>query len=54
MRFLEKFKRFAWDMQELAKYSVRLGMRLFGRPFYVAETLDQMYFLGVVHSFSWC
>ncbi len=47
MRFFEKFKRFAWDTQELAKYSIRLGARLFGRPFYFSEILDQMYFLGV-------
>jgi phospholipid/cholesterol/gamma-HCH transport system permease protein len=47
MRLFDKFKRYAWDVQELAKYSVQLGTRLFGRPFYFAEILDQMYFLGV-------
>ncbi len=40
-------KRFAWDLQELLKYSVQLGRRLFGRPFYFVETVEQMYFLGV-------
>ncbi|HEX9750462.1 MAG TPA: ABC transporter permease [candidate division Zixibacteria bacterium] len=43
----EILKRFAAETQALAGYSVRLAVRLIGRPFYVAETLDQMYFLGV-------
>jgi len=47
MRFFETFKRFAWDTQELARYSLHLGARIFGRPFYFGEVLDQMYFLGV-------
>ncbi len=47
MRLLNTFRRFAWDTQELAKYSVHLFARIFGRPFYFTEILDQMYFLGV-------
>lgn len=41
------FKRFAWDVQELVFYSGRLSARLFTRPFYGAEIVDQMYYLGV-------
>jgi phospholipid/cholesterol/gamma-HCH transport system permease protein len=40
-------RRFAWDVQELTYYSGRLAARLFGRPFYGFEVLEQMYFLGV-------
>ncbi|MEW5701172.1 MAG: ABC transporter permease [Candidatus Zixiibacteriota bacterium] len=40
-------RRFAWDVQELFFYSGRLIARLFGRPFYAFEVLEQMYFLGV-------
>jgi phospholipid/cholesterol/gamma-HCH transport system permease protein len=47
LHLLNILKRFAGDMQGLAFYSLKLGRRLVGRPFYVAETLDQMYFLGV-------
>jgi phospholipid/cholesterol/gamma-HCH transport system permease protein len=47
MVLLNILKRFAWDTQELAKYSLRLGRRLFTRPFYFMEMVEQMYFLGV-------
>lgn len=39
--------RFAYDVQGLTYYSGRLIARLFGRPFYFADMLEQMYFLGV-------
>ncbi|MEW5874320.1 MAG: ABC transporter permease [Candidatus Zixiibacteriota bacterium] len=47
LRFWRTFRRFAWDVQELTKYSIRLFGRLFGRPFYFMETVEQMYFLGI-------
>ncbi|HUU45734.1 MAG TPA: ABC transporter permease [Acidobacteriota bacterium] len=47
MTLLNILKRFAGDLQGLVFYSGSLAKRLFGRPFYLAETLDQMYFLGV-------
>ncbi len=47
MALLNILKRFAWDTQELAKYSLKLFKRLFTRPFYFVETVEQMYYLGV-------
>jgi phospholipid/cholesterol/gamma-HCH transport system permease protein len=47
MALINILKRFAGDVQGLVFYSCRLAKRLFGRPFHLAETLDQMYFLGV-------
>jgi phospholipid/cholesterol/gamma-HCH transport system permease protein len=38
---------FASDVQDLTFYAGRLTKRLFGRPFYVAEFVEQMYYLGV-------
>lgn len=46
-RLTNLFRRSAKNVQDLAEYSVRLIPRLFGRPFYVADLLDQMYHLGV-------
>jgi phospholipid/cholesterol/gamma-HCH transport system permease protein len=47
LRFLDIIKRFAFDIQGISLYGLRLGRRLIGRPFYVAELFEQMYFLGV-------
>jgi len=41
------FKRFVADLQGLTLFSLRLFRHSVGRPFYVAELLEQMYFLGV-------
>lgn len=46
-RFWRIIRRFAWDIQELSKYTIRLFARLFGRPFYFTEMVEQMYFLGI-------
>lgn len=47
MKLIELIKRFAYDVQGLTFYSLRLIRRLVGRPMYFAEMFDQMYFLGV-------
>jgi phospholipid/cholesterol/gamma-HCH transport system permease protein len=47
MALLNILKRFAWDTQELTMYSLRMGRRLFTRPFYFVEMVEQMYYLGV-------
>lgn len=47
LRLLDIIKRLAYDLQGLTFYSGRLFVRLVGRPFYFAELLEQMYFLGV-------
>lgn len=47
LHFLDILKRFAYDVQGLTFYGGRLLARLFGRPFYFADLLEQMYFLGV-------
>ncbi len=40
-------KRFAFESQNLFFFSMRMLASLFGRPFYVEETLEQMYLIGV-------
>lgn len=47
LHFLGILKRFAYDVQGLTFYGGRLFARLAGRPFYFADFLEQMYFLGV-------
>lgn len=46
LRLLGIFRNFAYEVQGLAFYSGRLARRLFIRPFYVADLVEQMYFLG--------
>ncbi|MBK7141231.1 MAG: ABC transporter permease [bacterium] len=40
-------KNFAYEFQGLFFFSLKMLRGIFGRPFYVAETLEQMYLLGV-------
>ncbi|HWR82584.1 MAG TPA: ABC transporter permease [Candidatus Deferrimicrobium sp.] len=40
-------KNFAYESQRLFFFSIKMLGALFGRPFYVAETLEQMYLIGV-------
>ncbi len=40
-------KRLAFELQEFAFFSVRTVLAFFKRPFYGAETLEQMYIVGV-------
>ncbi len=40
-------KHFAYELQQLFFFSLRMLAALFGRPFYVTETLEQMYLIGV-------
>lgn len=47
MPILGPLKHFAGDVQGLTFYSGRLISRLFARPFYFADMLEQMYLLGV-------
>ncbi len=39
-------KRFAYQSQELFYFSIKMVRALFARPFYVPETLEQMYLIG--------
>jgi phospholipid/cholesterol/gamma-HCH transport system permease protein len=41
------FKRIASDLQGLFFFSLRMLWSLYGRPFYVRETFEQMYLIGV-------
>ena len=47
MNWLQGFKNFLSDVQGLAYFTIRLLRHSFGRPFYFAEFLEQMHFLGV-------
>jgi len=40
-------KNFAYELQRLFFFSLRMLAALFGQPFYVTETLEQMYLIGV-------
>lgn len=40
-------KRFLFELQELFFFSLRTIAAFFGRPFYLHETLEQMYLIGV-------
>jgi len=44
---IDWFKHFAYESQRLFFFSGRMVGSLFGRPFYVAETFEQMYLIGV-------
>jgi len=51
MRFFEVFsgwvKTFAYESQKLFFFSARMTASVFGRPIYAAETMEQMYLVGV-------
>ena len=47
MAILRIIREFAYNVQEWTYYSVRLCTRMIGRPFYLADTLEQMQSLGV-------
>jgi len=40
-------KHFAYELQRLFFFSLRMVAALFGRPFYVTETLEQMHLIGI-------
>ena len=40
-------KNFLYELQQLTFFSVKVVAKCFGRPFYVYETFEQMYFIGV-------
>ena len=45
--FVDYFKHFAVECQNLFFFSIRMIGALFGRPIYPAETFEQMYLIGV-------
>ena len=44
---IERFKRFALEAQELFFFSLKAMRSTVGRPIYPAETLEQMYLVGI-------
>jgi len=44
---IDWFKHFAYETQRLFIFSAKMVASLVGRPFYVAETFEQMYLIGV-------
>jgi phospholipid/cholesterol/gamma-HCH transport system permease protein len=46
-RFYFSFKRFVFDVDQLSRFSAKTMLSLFGRPVYLAETMEQMYVIGV-------
>jgi phospholipid/cholesterol/gamma-HCH transport system permease protein len=51
MRFfrflLGRVKKFAYESQRLFFFSLKMVAAIFGRPIYLAETVEQMYIIGV-------
>lgn len=45
--FNRGLKNFAFEFQSLFFFSIKMLRSLWGRPFYIAETLEQMYLIGV-------
>lgn len=45
--FYQSFKRFVFDVDQLSRFSARMVLSLFGRPIYLAETMEQMYLIGI-------
>ena len=41
------FKRFVFEVDQLTRFSAKMVMSLFGRPVYPAETMEQMYNIGI-------
>lgn len=45
--FLNGLKHFAFELQQLFYFSLRMVRACFGRPIYLSETIEQMYLIGV-------
>jgi len=41
------FKKFVYEVDHLTRFSVKMILGLFGRPIYPAETMEQMYQIGI-------
>jgi len=46
-KLLTRLKRFIFEVDQLSRFSVRMILSLFGRPIYLAETMEQMYLIGI-------
>ncbi|MCP4568128.1 MAG: ABC transporter permease [FCB group bacterium] len=46
-RIYKGFKRFVFEVDQLTRFSIKMVLSLFGRPVYPAETMEQMYSIGV-------
>lgn len=47
MLFIDRFKRFVREVQEIFFFSLKSGMAVFTPPYYFRETYEQLYFIGV-------
>ncbi len=46
-KLLTGLKKFIFEVDQLSRFSVRMVLSLFGRPIYLAETMEQMYLIGI-------
>lgn len=46
-KLLTGLKKFIFEVDQLSRFSVRMILSLFGRPIYFAETMEQMYLIGI-------
>jgi len=40
-------KRFVYEVDQLTRFSFKMVLSVFGRPIYLAETMEQMYLIGI-------
>ena len=46
-KLIDSFKGFVYEVDQLTKFSVKMVLSVFGRPVYLAETMEQMYLIGI-------
>jgi len=46
-KLYHSFKRFVYEIDQLSRFSAKMIFAIFGRPVYFAETLEQLYAIGV-------
>lgn len=46
-KIIKGFKNFVYEVDQLSRFSAKMVLSLFGRPIYMAETMEQMYSIGI-------
>lgn len=46
-KIISGFRKFVYEVDQLSRFSAKMVLSLFGRPIYMAETMEQMYLIGV-------
>ncbi len=46
-KIIRGFNSFVYEIDQLSRFSAKMVMSIFGRPIYLADTMEQMYLIGV-------